>query len=159
MVPSKSTIQYPGATYILYNAATNTAIEENQTGLFIVKKVPGDTHYYIMYKSGPCTSTPAQVSIKVIDMTRLEIPNTFTPNNDGINDEFRIHVTGYFKLNRLNIFNRWGQLVFETKELNIMWNGKKNGQNVPVGTYYYVIEGIDLNSKFVRQSGTVTLIR
>ncbi|MBO9563211.1 MAG: gliding motility-associated C-terminal domain-containing protein [Niastella sp.] len=148
-----------GATYILYNAATNTALEENQTGIFTVRRVPEDTHYYIEYKAGPCNSDRGQVSIKVIDMTKLDIPNTFTPNNDGINDEFRIRITGYFKLNGLKIFNRWGQLVFETKDPNFVWNGKKNGHNIPVATYYWVIEGIDLNGKFLRQAGSVTLIR
>lgn len=149
----------PGATYILYNAATNAVIEENQTGTFTLRRVPEDTHYYIQYKAGPCNSDRGQAHIKVIDMTKLDIPNTFTPNNDGINDEFRIRVTGYFKLNGLKIFNRWGQLVFESRDLNLVWNGKKNGQNVPVATYYWVIEGIDLNGKFLRQSGSVTLIR
>ncbi|AXY77131.1 gliding motility-associated C-terminal domain-containing protein [Paraflavitalea soli] len=148
-----------GATYALYHAGTNALIEQNQTGSFTLKKVPEDTRYYIIYQAGPCTSEPGQVSIKVIDMTKLDIPNTFTPNNDGINDEFRIGVTGYFKLNALKIFNRWGQLVFESKDLKLVWNGNKNGQLLPVATYYWVIEGIDLNGKLLRQSGSVTLIR
>jgi gliding motility-associated-like protein len=143
----------------LYQAATNAVIEQNQTGSFTLKKVPEDTRYYIIYEAGPCTSDQGQVSIKVIDMTKLDIPNTFTPNNDGINDEFRIGVTGYFKLNGLKIFNRWGQLVFESRDLKLVWNGNKNGQLLPVATYYWVIEGIDLNGKFLRQSGSVTLIR
>ncbi|WP_315819887.1 gliding motility-associated C-terminal domain-containing protein [Paraflavitalea speifideaquila] len=100
-------------------------MKKNQTGIFTLPKVPEDVRYYITYEAGPCTSNPGQVSIKVIDMTKLDIPNTFTPNNDGINDEFRIGVTGYFKLNGLRIFNRWGQLVFESKDLNYVWNGKK----------------------------------
>lgn len=148
-----------GATYALYSATTNSLIEQNQTGSFSLKRVPEDTRYYIVYQAGPCTSEQGQVSIKVIDMTKLDIPNTFTPNNDGINDEFRIGVTGYFKLNGLKIFNRWGQLVFESKDLKLVWNGNKNGQLLPVATYYWVIEGIDLNGKFLRQSGSVTLIR
>ncbi len=148
-----------GATYTLYQAATNAVIEQNQTGNFTLKKVPEDTRYYIIYQAGPCTSDQGQVSIKVIDMTKLDIPNTFTPNNDGINDEFRIGVTGYFKLNGLKIFNRWGQLVFESRDLKLVWNGNKNGQLLPVATYYWVIEGIDLNGKLLRQSGSVTLIR
>lgn len=147
------------ATYTLYNGVTNAIIETNQTGIFTVKKIPEDTHYYVTYQAGPCTSERGQVSIKVIDMTKLDIPNTFTPNNDGINDEFRIRVTGYFKLNGLKIFNRWGQLVFESKDLNLVWNGKKNGQNVPIATYYWVLEGIDMHGKLLKQSGSVTLIR
>lgn len=148
-----------GATYALYLASTNTLLQQNQTGIFTLKRVPEDTRYYIVYQAGPCNSEAGQVSIKVIDMTKLDIPNTFTPNNDGINDEFRIGVTGYFKLNGLKIFNRWGQLVFESKDLKLVWNGNKNGQLLPVATYYWVIEGIDLNGKLLRQSGSVTLIR
>lgn len=148
-----------GAEYALYNATTNALIEQNQTGIFTLKKVPEDARYYIIYQAGPCISEPGQVAVKVIDMTQLDIPNTFTPNNDGVNDEFRIRVTGYFKLNGLKIFNRWGQLVFESKDLKLVWSGNKNGQKLPVATYYWVIEGIDLYGKFLRRSGSVTLIR
>lgn len=147
-----------GATYQLYDEGHNL-LEENATGIFTVKKIPQDRYYYIMYTAGPCVSEQTQVAVKVIDYTKLEIPNVFTPNNDGINDQFLIRVTGYFKLNGLRIFNRWGQLVYETKDLNMMWSGKYNGQNATVGTYYWVIEGIDLFGKMLRQHGSVTLIR
>lgn len=148
-----------GAVYTLQESNTQAIVDKNQTGIFTLKRISADALYYIMYEAGPCSSELAQVSIKVIDNTQLEIPNTFTPNNDGIHDEFRIGVTGYFKLNTLKIFNRWGQLVFGSNHLNNVWNGKKNGQNVPIGTYYWVLDGIDQNNKLVRLSGSVTVIR
>jgi len=115
--------------------------------------------FSVRASAGPCVSAVGQVSIKVIDITQLEIPNAFSPNGDGINDQFKIRVTGYFKLDGLKIFNRWGQLVFETRDLNNEWNGTIKGNPLAIGTYYFVIEGLDVEGKRLRRSGSVTLIR
>ena len=114
---------------------------------------------YITYTAGPCTSAQAPVRIKVYDETRLTIPNAFSPNNDGTNDVFRIQVQGYFRLNSLKIFNRWGQMIYETRDLNLGWDGKRNGTPLPVGTYYWIIDGIDMHNKRVNKAGSITLIR
>jgi gliding motility-associated-like protein len=114
---------------------------------------------YVRFTSGPCSSSQAFVSIKVFDETILTIPNAFTPNNDGINDAFRIQVMGYFKLNHLQLFNRYGQMVHEVRDLALPWDGSRNGTPLPVGTYYWVIEGIDMHNKLLRRTGSVTIIR
>ena len=70
------------------------------------------------------------------DDTEINLPNVFTPNNDGINDEFLIN----FPYERLVIYNRWGQIIFESKKEKKNWNGKNiNGKDVPEGTYFYII--------------------
>jgi hypothetical protein len=68
----------------------------------------------------------------------LFIPNIFTPNNDHVNDEFKIQeLPTQFNL---QIFNRWGNLVFETSDPGKMWNGEnENGKIVSTGTYYYLL--------------------
>lgn len=68
----------------------------------------------------------------------IEIPNVFTPNNDGINDLFSISAEGYENA-ALTIYNRWGEIVFKTTDLNLSWDGKKNGRDCSEGTYYYAL--------------------
>ncbi|MBL0133365.1 MAG: gliding motility-associated C-terminal domain-containing protein [Chitinophagaceae bacterium] len=95
----------------------------------------------------------------MLDITQLDIPNAFSPNGDGINDLFHIRVTGYFKLDGYKLFNRWGQLIFETKDITRDWDGRYNGNPLPVGSYYWVIEGIDVKGEKLRRTGSVTLLR
>jgi gliding motility-associated-like protein len=67
-----------------------------------------------------------------------ELPNTFTPNNDGFNDKFKPIVNRFISRIEMKIFNQWGNLVYETTEPIINWDGKtENGKMVTDGTYYY----------------------
>ncbi len=68
------------------------------------------------------------------------IPNTFTPNNDGINDSWRIDYLDTYPGNRVQVFTRTGQLVFESKGYAKPWDGTYKGRPLPVDTYYYFIE-------------------
>jgi gliding motility-associated-like protein len=143
----------------LYDRTTGSLIAQNGSGNFTLNNVSADRELFIRYSSGPCSSGQAFISIKVFDETRLTIPNAFSPNNDGINDVFRIQVMGYFKMNYLKIFNRYGQMIHEMRDPNLGWNGKRNNNPIPVGTYYWIMEGIDMHNKLITRSGSVTLIR
>jgi gliding motility-associated-like protein len=68
------------------------------------------------------------------------IPNTFTPNNDGINDKWRIDYLNTYPDNRVQIFTRAGNLVFESRGYNTPWDGTLKGKPLPFDTYYYIIE-------------------
>jgi len=68
------------------------------------------------------------------------IPNTFTPNNDGINDTWRIDYLDTYPENRVQVFTRTGQLVFESRGYSKPWDGTIKGKPLPVDTYYYIIE-------------------
>ena len=86
---------------------------------------------------GGCASSD-EVFVKVLKFPT--IPNTFTPNNDGINDAWVIdHLADYPDV-RIQVFNRYGQMVFENKGYAKPWDGTLNGKPLPFGTYYYVIE-------------------
>jgi gliding motility-associated-like protein len=146
-------------TFELHDRITGQSLSTNTTGNFTLTNVSADRELYITYTNGPCSSGQAIINIKVFDETRLTIPNAFSPNNDGVNDAFRIQVQGYFKLNYLKIFNRYGQKVYEGRDLNLPWDGRRNGTPLPVGTYYWVIEGIDMHNKVLLRTGSITLIR
>jgi gliding motility-associated-like protein len=89
------------------------------------------------------------------------IPNAFSPNDDGINDELRIiglppeNITRY----NLQVFNRWGQLVFTSTNILESWDGKMDGQKCPAGVYCWVIYWEDNKKTKVTNKGSVMLIR
>ncbi|MGM0649188.1 MAG: gliding motility-associated C-terminal domain-containing protein, partial [Bacteroidota bacterium] len=82
-------------------------------------------------------------SVCVDNCTYYELPNVFTPNNDGINDYFHPKMP-YFFVDRVDmkIYNRWGQLLFQTTDPDIMWDGRiqKNNNLVSDGVYFYTCE-------------------
>ena len=68
----------------------------------------------------------------------FSLPNTFTPNGDGSNDFYIPYPFCFIESIELNVFNRWGQLVFETRDPSINWSGVNlSGDELPAGTYYY----------------------
>lgn len=84
------------------------------------------------------------------------IPNTFTPNGDGINDTWDIQYLSEYPNNTVDIYDRYGQKVFSSIGYGVPWDGKYKGAYLPQGTYYYII-----NPKNGRKilSGSVTIVR
>jgi gliding motility-associated-like protein len=91
-----------------------------------------------------------------IGLSGLIIPNTFTPNNDGVNDLWVIKNIENYPGALVQIFNRYGQRVFESKGYSQPFDGKYGGSLLPPGVYYYII---NLNSNCSLLSGSLTLIR
>ena len=91
--------------------------------------------------------------------TTLIIPNIFTPNGDGVNEEFFIPNTGLDALT-CDIFNRWGELLYSITAPNQSWDGKApNGDKAPDGTYMFILQAQGSNGKAYKQQGIITLIR
>ncbi|HEY1024651.1 MAG TPA: PKD domain-containing protein [Sphingobacteriaceae bacterium] len=86
----------------------------------------------------------------------IVIPNTFTPNSDGVNDLWEIKELNTNPLVEVNVFNRYGELLFTSVGYNDPWDGRHKGQDVPVGTYYYIVNHKNLG-KII--SGSVTILR
>ena len=118
--------------------------------------------YYIKAtnKSGCITVEPVNIVVIPPPPPVVKAANTFTPNNDGINDYFSLTITGYGEFNSLRIYNRYGQLTFESKSQDILWDGKFNGTPAATGTYYWIFEGTNTyyHTK-VMESGFITLLR
>lgn len=87
------------------------------------------------------------------------VPTAFTPNKDGKNDALKPICVGITKLDYFRIYNRWGQLIFETNEFEKGWNGTINGVEQSSGAYVYMTQGVDYTGKIVYKKGTVVLIR
>lgn len=100
-----------------------------------------------------CTAT---TSIFVKVLKEPTVPNTFTPNGDGINDTWNIKYLDQYPNAIVEIFNRYGEKVYYSHNYPIPWDGTYKGTNLPAGTYYYVINP---NSGRKALSGHVTIIR
>jgi gliding motility-associated-like protein len=109
-----------------------------------------------------CAATDT-LNIRLLCGEAFYIPNSFTPNNDGKNDRFYV-LGGGATVKHFRIFNRWGTLVFEAKNVftndrNGGWDGNFNGQPVATGTYVYMAQVECFNGTVFEYKGTVTLIR
>jgi gliding motility-associated-like protein len=88
------------------------------------------------------------------------VPNAFTPNNDGLNDVFKIKIIGETAIHRLRIYNRWGQIVYDDPNLDHQWNGKLKGIELPAGVYVWIFQGLDTYfKKPFEHKGLITLLR
>jgi gliding motility-associated-like protein len=90
----------------------------------------------------------------------VQIPNVFTPNNDGLNDCYKIE--GLTKCDDIvfKVYNRWGQLQFETTNYQNCWNGRNMlNEEVTPGVYFYLLKIKKNLGNSIDQHGTITLIR
>ncbi|MEO6903596.1 MAG: PKD domain-containing protein [Bacteroidia bacterium] len=102
-----------------------------------------------------CADTTCQVEIITV---RPGVPSAFSPNNDGNNDELLVYGGTFSKL-IFKVYNNWGQLVFESTNQLIGWNGKCKGIDQPIGIYVYTLYCISEDGKEHQLSGDVTLTR
>ncbi len=124
--------------------------------------LPGD---YSVTVTNECGSSTAAVDILEDPnfLCSFVTPNAFTPDGDGINDSFGpLTMNCCFKNYNMQIFSRWGKIVFESNNLNVKWNGNYKGKPVPSDVYLwkaiYELEG-DVNSNKIKKAGDITLIR
>ena len=106
-----------------------------------------------------CPNDTSYETIYVINLlVTIYIPNVFSPNGDGINDVFDISGVG-IKSYSYNIYNRWGEHIFEATQGAIGWNGIFKGTDAPGGIYLYTLDVIDVGGIHHYLSGNVTLMR
>jgi gliding motility-associated-like protein len=120
-----------------------------------------DSVQLIVKALGSRVDCPDYISNKVTAKTLADgifIPNTFTPNNNGQNDVFRVY-TNVLRSVHWMVFNQWGEKVFETADLEGTWDGTYKGKPQPIGVYVYVVVGTYPNGNKVTQKGTFNLIR
>lgn len=82
-----------------------------------------------------------------------------SPNGDGLNDEFYISYEGNLIIKQLNIFNRWGEVMFQTRDLSEKWNGTFNGILCNPGVYVYTVDFICSDGTLSLISGNITLVK
>ena len=113
-----------------------------------------DITYTLTVSSSTCGASTSSVFVRVYQ--KITIPNTFSPNNDGINDYWDINALVTFPESITQVFDRYGQRVFQSTGYASPWDGTSNVKPLPAGTYYYII---DLKDGQPKLSGWVMIVR
>ncbi|MEM9920624.1 MAG: PKD domain-containing protein [Bacteroidota bacterium] len=122
---------------------------------------------YTVRVTDELTGCSDEYSIQLVELEDcpeelIGVPNIFTPNDDGQNDEFQLFLSGALQegITSLRIYSRWGELVFETGDFSQGWDGNFKGNKMPTGVYQYVIEApCQVSGRTILKVGDVTLVR
>ncbi len=127
--------------------------------VYIYKDTGSYTVRLVASNSNNCTDTTYQ-TIDVSGSKKVYIPTAFSPNGDGVNDNFEIYGIGLQSVD-MTIYSRWGEIVFKKTAFTPSWNGinQKNGKNCEQGIFVYVIKTADISGEIHLYRGTVLLIR
>ena len=116
----------------------------------------GDIVTCIIISSAPCSTPGISNPVTVALVSELKIPNTFTPNGDGLLDKWMIGGIDSFPNALVYIYNRYGRLIFQSRGYKLPWDGTVSGIIVPSGTYYYVIK-LGLQNRIL--SGSLAVLK
>jgi gliding motility-associated-like protein len=146
----------PIGTSVLWTPATSLNDAASYTPVFTDNK---ERFYTITFKTAAgCITIDTQV-VKINKNIVIYVPNAFTPNDDTRNDFLKAFMIGIKQLNYFKIYNRWGEMVFETKNINQGWDGRYKGNPVQSHTLVWMLEGIGVDNKTYTAKGSTVLIR
>ncbi len=114
------------------------------------------TEYIVKVQQGLCMATDT-VKITVEGKNEIYVPSAFSPNDDGLNDIFK--ATGSVQNFNMKVYNRWGNLVFYSRNITIGWNGYYKGKKQPAGDYVYLITYNSLSGKQKLLKGNLLLVK
>ena len=163
-----------GGSYTILSNVVNGVLVDNSSGNFAYTPNleyigPDEFQYELCAVACPDACDIATVSIfvnpaepKPIDTLLNQKINTITPNGDGLNDnmvfDILIQNQGEYEKREFIVFNRWGNMVYDTQEYNNDWNGTNNNNKpLPEGTYYYILR-LDVDAGIIMKGG-VTILR
>jgi gliding motility-associated-like protein len=122
------------------------------------------TYTAVVTNDGGCTTTDEIHITVVCNNANIYMPNTFSPNGDGMNDVYYPRGHGIQAIKALRIFNRWGQIMYERQnfqanDASAAWDGRFHGTALPPDVYVYIMDYVCENGVIVSQKGDITLIR
>jgi gliding motility-associated-like protein len=117
------------------------------------------TDYRINISNAAGCTIVDSLLIRAFGKRAVYVPKAFAPNGNGSNDLLRPILVGIPTITYFRIYNRWGQLIYETKNIGQGWDGRFKGTTQPIETYTWVFEGVDYEGQIVRESGKSTLLR
>ena len=172
-MPGQMTIQagFPVTIPAQYSSNTNAWIWSPATGLSCFQCPNPDagpkfnTYYEVFFRDVFGCTNKGNITVSVIcKNANLFIPNTFSPNGDGNNDVFYPRGKGLERVKMLRIFNRWGEVVFESKDFPVNnalygWNGTYKGRKPEADVYVYQAEVYCDNGEIIKLNGNISLLR
>ena len=103
--------------------------------------------------------TNDSIQVRVFNEYTVFVPSGFSPDGDGVNEKLSPLLAGIKELKSFRVYNRWGQLLYQSSDKNAGWNGTFNGKQQLSETYVWVVEAIDQDGKNILKTGKTTLIR
>ncbi len=145
----------PGASLTFYTSASGGSGSSMTPSL---PTQPGTVTYWVTQTVNGSESD--RISFKVTMVTPdVFVPKVFTPNNDGINDVIKPIIPGLKNFRYFKIYNRWGNLVYQSTDPNAGWDGTFHGTQQPRESYLWMIEGENMKGEVKKYSGMITLFR
>lgn len=140
---------YPSDYVSCPNCLSITVLAESSmiVGILTTDSLGCTDYDYVYIKAVPC------------DESVFAIPNIISPNNDGFNDNFYIDYTGVAEMKSLTIFDRWGEVMFQSTDVERRWDGTHRGVICNPGVYVYAIEFICIDGNESVVSGNITLVK
>ncbi len=153
ILPGQTVTLYPQTNATLFDWGSQPGLDNYHTPY--PNASPNETTTYTLIASNEagCEKT-GEITITVLE--DLIIPNAFTPNGDGANDVWEIDGLNNYPNAFIQVFNRWGDLVFSSRGYPIPWDGQFKGNHLPAATYYYTISSDALERPL---SGAITILR
>jgi gliding motility-associated-like protein len=146
---------FPGATY---NWVPSSGLSDPsaRTPYF---RYDRETEYRIGIRTVEGCRLTDTLLVRVFEEPGIFVATAFTPNGDGRNDLLYPRLVAIRKLRYFRVFDRWGQLMYETSTEGAGWDGKFKGVNQPMDTYAWVAEGEDTEGRVLKRAGVTSLLR
>lgn len=161
-----SVVLFPGETYQISpitNATNYTWFPDlglSDTGIVNpVANPPVSTKYILTVRTEEGCTAVDSINIRVDALTVLTVPNAFTPGSGGPNSVIRPILRGIARLRYFRIYNRYGNMVFEGKQITDGWDGTIGGVPQLLGVYVYEAEAVTDKGAIIRKQGNITLLR
>jgi gliding motility-associated-like protein len=147
-LPQGSTIYWAGPNNFSSREANPVIRQANEqhSGIYVA----------IAYNNG-CNSIDS-LEVKV-DCSEIQVPTAFSPNGDGVNDLLYLYGTGNVKQLSFRIYNRWGQVIYESTDPGLAWDGSMEGSDIGIQTVAYVLQAVLKNGHTKHKTGNISVIR
>ena len=161
--PDITTIQGNAVT-LSGTASAGTYLWTPSTGLFnptglATSANPSATTTYTLTATNSFGCAASDAVIVNVTAPCVNPPNAFTPNNDGSYDKWVVYTGGCTKSVKVDVYNRWGSLVYHSDNYANDWNGTYNNKTLPDATYYYVVQATLIGDYKITLKGNVTILR
>ncbi len=153
-----ATVYASGATVYSWAPDIDGSIACTSCSSTVVSPTVTTDYIVTAYDSPYCKSYDTVTVVVDVNCGDFFIPNVFSPNDDGLNDVINVHGRCISTFN-LQIFDRWGEKVFETSSLTDSWDGTYRGQKMNTGVFVYKADGVSIDGQSFSLKGNITLIR
>ncbi len=144
---------------VSFNWAPNYGLNCTNCSDVYAKPLETTTYQIIYMDSMACFTQMVNITVFVEEKYSIDLPAAFTPNGDGKNDVVYVKGWGIKNLLEFSIYNRWGEQVFTTDDINVGWDGTFKGKLQNIDSYAYYAKGELYSGKEVEKKGTINLFR